>query len=132
MSKRRLELDGDEQSSPVTIARTKYIGGNEVAKETWQVGIDVGGTFTDVVAVGSRSGIRIHKTASTPDDPSVGVLAGVSALAETQGLTIAPAPPVTGLGETRPTVTDAHVVLGRLRPGGLRRRIGQHPPGTRV
>ncbi|MER8457712.1 hydantoinase/oxoprolinase family protein [Mesorhizobium sp. M1300] len=59
-----------------------------MAKETWRIGIDVGGTFTDVVAVGSRSGIRIHKTASTPDDPSVGVLAGVSALADTQGLTI--------------------------------------------
>ncbi|MER8801170.1 hydantoinase/oxoprolinase family protein [Mesorhizobium sp. M0998] len=59
-----------------------------MAKETWRVGIDVGGTFTDIVAIGSRSGIRVYKTASTPDDPSAGVLAGVSALAESQGLTI--------------------------------------------
>ncbi|MER9858825.1 MULTISPECIES: hydantoinase/oxoprolinase family protein [unclassified Mesorhizobium] len=55
--------------------------------ETWRVGVDVGGTFTDVVAVGSQSGVRVHKTASTPADPSEGVLAGIAGLARDCGLT---------------------------------------------
>ncbi len=40
------------------------------------VGVDTGGTFTDfVVLEGDR--VRIHKTASTPDDPSRAVLTGL-------------------------------------------------------
>ncbi|HEY7814193.1 MAG TPA: hydantoinase/oxoprolinase N-terminal domain-containing protein, partial [Nakamurella sp.] len=45
-----------------------------------RIGIDTGGTFTDVVAVQTGSGRRIStKTPSTPDDPSIAFLRGVAA-----------------------------------------------------
>lgn len=40
----------------------------------WRVGIDVGGTFTDLVAHDSSGQTLVVKVASTPDDPSRGVL----------------------------------------------------------
>src|SRR3989475_1637351 len=43
-----------------------------------RIGIDTGGTFTDVVAIDETTGeIFTTKTPSTPHDPSVGVLDGV-------------------------------------------------------
>jgi len=43
-----------------------------------RIGIDTGGTFTDVVAVDEATGeIFTTKTPSTPHDPSVGVLDGI-------------------------------------------------------
>ena len=40
------------------------------------IGIDVGGTFTDI-AVLEDGRVRVHKLPSTPQDPSVGILNGV-------------------------------------------------------
>ena len=40
------------------------------------VGVDVGGTFTDLYLV-DHAGVRVHKTPSTPHDPSEGVLRGL-------------------------------------------------------
>ena len=43
------------------------------------VGVDVGGTFTDVVLVDTDSGeIGVRKVPSTPDDPSEGLITGLS------------------------------------------------------
>ena len=43
-----------------------------------RIGIDTGGTFTDVVAIDEATGeILTTKTPSTPHDPSVGVLDGI-------------------------------------------------------
>ncbi len=44
-----------------------------------QVGVDVGGTFTDFVVITS-DGIRVHKAPTTPDDQSRAIVAGLSAL----------------------------------------------------
>ncbi len=42
----------------------------------WQIGIDVGGTFTDVVALNRANGeVRMAKVTSRPDDPVAGLLA---------------------------------------------------------
>ncbi len=44
-----------------------------------RIGVDTGGTFTDVVAVDTRTGtVTTTKTPSTPADPAAGFLAGVT------------------------------------------------------
>jgi len=45
-----------------------------------RVGVDVGGTFTDLVAVASDGSLEIRKVASTPRDPAVGLFRAVDAL----------------------------------------------------
>src|SRR5215469_3039065 len=50
------------------------------------LGIDVGGTFTDLVLYDQDSGsIRIEKVPSTPDNPSVGILAGIERMSIRMG-----------------------------------------------
>ncbi|MBT9292117.1 hydantoinase/oxoprolinase family protein [Hyphomicrobiaceae bacterium 22] len=45
---------------------------------TWRMGIDSGGTFTDVCMFDDETGdIRVWKVSSTPDDPSRGIVQGV-------------------------------------------------------
>jgi len=51
----------------------------------YRIGIDVGGTFTDVVAVDAAGRVTLVKAASTPPDPSLGVLEGLRLLADTLG-----------------------------------------------
>ena len=48
----------------------------------YRIGVDVGGTFTDVVAVDDDGGVTLAKAPSTPQDQSIGVLEGLSRLAE--------------------------------------------------
>ncbi len=55
----------------------------------YRIGIDVGGTFTDLVAVDDSGKATLAKVPSTPDDPSVGVVAGLDLLAETLGTELA-------------------------------------------
>jgi len=55
----------------------------------YRIGIDVGGTFTDVAAVDADGRVVIAKSASTPADPSEGVIEGLTLLAETLGLDLA-------------------------------------------
>ena len=47
----------------------------------YRIGIDVGGTFTDLVAVDRDGRVTIAKSASTPEDPSIGVMDGLGLLA---------------------------------------------------
>jgi len=54
-----------------------------------RIGIDVGGTFTDLVAVDATGRSTLAKSASTPADPSIGVLNGLGLLAESLGTTLA-------------------------------------------
>ena len=56
---------------------------------SYTIGIDVGGTFTDVVVADSSGGVIIAKAATTPVDQSDGVLEGVSLAARRLGLTTA-------------------------------------------
>src|SRR5437867_1388184 len=45
-----------------------------------RIGIDVGGTFTDLVAIDGDGHLEIRKVLSTPDDPSVGLFKACDAL----------------------------------------------------
>ena len=40
----------------------------------WRIGVDVGGTFTDMVLRDSAGTVHIFKAPSVPADPSQGVL----------------------------------------------------------
>ena len=47
----------------------------------WLIGVDVGGTFSDLIAFDARSGrFLVAKVPTTPDDQSVGFLNGLGAL----------------------------------------------------
>jgi N-methylhydantoinase A/oxoprolinase/acetone carboxylase beta subunit len=53
-----------------------------------RLGVDVGGTFTDLIYVDDEAGaILIHKLASTPDDPSRGTVQGIKELTERAEIT---------------------------------------------
>src|SRR6266853_2697665 len=52
----------------------------------YRIGIDVGGTFTDLVAIDAGGGTMLAKVPSTPEDPSLGVLDGLAQLAGRLGL----------------------------------------------
>ena len=49
-----------------------------------RIGVDTGGTFTDLVCL-SGGGLRVHKVRSTPDDPSRAVLQGIADVAGAKG-----------------------------------------------
>ncbi|MYE55389.1 MAG: hypothetical protein F4X34_09395, partial [Chloroflexi bacterium] len=52
-----------------------------------RIGIDVGGTFTDLVAMDEGDSAPVaFKTPTTPADPSDGVLNGIDGLASSMGL----------------------------------------------
>jgi N-methylhydantoinase A len=52
----------------------------------YRIGVDVGGTFTDVVAIADDGTETLAKAASTPADQSEGVVTGLANLAEALGL----------------------------------------------
>ena len=56
----------------------------------YRIGIDVGGTFTDLVAVDDLGNATLAKVLSTPADPSIGVLDGLKLLAEKLGRELGP------------------------------------------
>ena len=97
------------------------------------VSMEIGGTSCDVMLM-HRGRVAITDMLSVADydlvTPSVdihtvgaggGTIAGVDPAgliyAGPQGAGARPGPAAYGLGGIRPTVTDAHLVLGRLRPG---------------
>jgi N-methylhydantoinase A len=51
------------------------------AEETFRIGVDVGGTFTDFLLVGDGGTRLAHKTGSTPSDPAIAVTTGLSEIA---------------------------------------------------
>jgi len=52
----------------------------------YRIGIDIGGTFTDLVAVDAAGIVTIAKYPTTPADPSIGLVEGLSTLADEIGI----------------------------------------------
>src|SRR3546814_15071584 len=48
----------------------------------WRIGVDVGGTFTDLVLADAAGRIRVFKAPSTPADPAQGVLDALARAAD--------------------------------------------------
>src|SRR5215204_379645 len=51
----------------------------------YRVGVDVGGTFTDLICVAPDGDVVLDKTPTTPEDQSVGVMNGLRELADRFG-----------------------------------------------
>ncbi len=55
-----------------------------------RIGIDIGGTFTDLQVLDEATGaLHCLKTPTTPEDPSIGLMAGIDEAAERFGFAIA-------------------------------------------
>ena len=63
-----------------------------------RVGVDVGGTFTDLVALAQDGTIEVRKVVTTPDDPAVGLFRALDPL------------------KTPPTLSSCSFTVLRLRP----------------
>ncbi|MEE2970984.1 MAG: hydantoinase/oxoprolinase family protein [Pseudomonadota bacterium] len=63
-------------------------GGDVVAASMppWRIGIDVGGTFTDVVLIDDSGRLASIKSPSRPHDPGEGVIAALGLIAQSLGL----------------------------------------------
>ena len=55
---------------------------------SYRIAVDVGGTFTDLVAVDSAGKVTFVKVPSTPEDQAIGFMDGIARLAETLGLAV--------------------------------------------
>ena len=103
-----------------------------------RVGVDVGGTFTDLVAFGPDGRMRLAKVASTPDDPSravwqaVETLGAASVAALLHGTTVATNALLERRGARVALVTTAGfedlLWLGRQDRAGLYDLSRHHPP----
>ena len=54
----------------------------------YRVGVDVGGTYTDLVAIDDAGRVTLSKEPSTPRDQSIGVMNGLGQVAKLLGLTL--------------------------------------------
>ncbi|WP_176086039.1 hydantoinase/oxoprolinase family protein [Martelella sp. HB161492] len=81
----------------------------------WRIGVDSGGTFTDVCLFNDESGaIEIWKVSSTPDDPSRAIAQGVVEGLEKVG---ANAADLTFLGHGTTVATNALIELRGVKTG---------------
>lgn len=54
---------------------------------SYRLGVDVGGTFTDLILVNGQTGdVHSAKVPSTPSDPSIGVLNGIERICQNAGI----------------------------------------------
>lgn len=95
------------------------------------IGVDVGGTFTDIVLFDTeRKTSVIHKVATTPDDPSRGVTEGILAICAAHGLDPAEVADVRHGTTVATNAVLEHdgAVAGLITTGGYRDiiHIGRH------
>jgi N-methylhydantoinase A len=83
------------------------------------IGIDVGGTFTDIVVAKADGETIIAKAATTPADQSEGVLAGLALAADALGLTSAALLAKTSRIVHGTTVATNALLEGKTAPVGL-------------
>ncbi len=55
----------------------------------YRIGIDVGGTFTDLICITPSGDVQLDKTPTTPEDQSLGVMAGIEQIAGANAMSVA-------------------------------------------
>ncbi|MFC1860979.1 hydantoinase/oxoprolinase family protein [Chloroflexota bacterium] len=92
----------------------------------YRIGIDVGGTFTDFLLVDGDGNQKIFKTQSIPEDPSQGVLNGLTEIASRESITLKDLLPNVEIivhGTTITTnavITRTYAKTGFITTGGFR------------
>ena len=88
-----------------------------------RVGVDIGGTFTDIVVTRPDGTLLVNKTSSTPDDPARAAAAGLAALLRgagiarrEHGVVIDPASLAVNEAETRALRAGPPAAPGHRRP----------------
>jgi len=82
----------------------------------YRIGIDTGGTFTDIVSVDTMTGAtQVTKVASTPANPAIGLLRGVNEILAAANATTEE---VTGLAHGTTVATNA-LLQGEINSLGL-------------
>jgi len=82
----------------------------------FRIGIDTGGTFTDIVAVDAACGaMHVTKVSSTPSNPAIGLVHGVHRILDDMGAGVAD---VAGLAHGTTVATNA-LLQGRIDGLGL-------------
>jgi N-methylhydantoinase A len=71
-----------------TLPQSPRLAVMAAASRSWRIGVDVGGTFTDLVLVGPDRGVRVFKVPSVPTDPSQGVLTALQRAADSEDLPV--------------------------------------------
>ena len=80
----------------------------------YRVGADIGGTFTDVVLIGTDGSIATRKVSSTPDNFGRAIVEGVSELIADEGV---PAGSLAALAHASTVATNAIIELKGARTG---------------
>jgi N-methylhydantoinase A len=89
-------------------------------KDRFKIGIDVGGTFTDLFLWSSSGKVGTFKVLSTPHDSSVGVVDGIERIAESYGIRIEElAPRIDTIVHGTTVTTNAVLTRGGARVGLL-------------
>lgn len=55
---------------------------------SFRIGIDVGGTFTDLLLMEPNGESKVYKTLSTPEDPTIGFFNGINEIAKDKNLNV--------------------------------------------
>ena len=85
----------EARDAMATMERREHFGkivlappdGHDGGRSMKRLGVDVGGTFTDLIYVDDEAGkILVHKVPTTPDDPSQGTVQGIRELTEQAGV----------------------------------------------
>lgn len=86
---------------------------------SWRIGIDVGGTFTDLMLLDANGAPTLFKTSTTPHDPTIGLLNGLQEMADANGMSLAAFIREVDLIVHGTTVATNAVLTGGGAPTGL-------------
>ena len=86
---------------------------------SYRLGIDVGGTFTDFLLLDAEGKASVYKTSTTPEDPAVGLLNGLTEMAIDQKMTLPNFVQTVEVIVHGTTVATNAVLTGNGAPTGL-------------